>query len=303
MVLSSFVLSGMLTGGLLLTLGMVTSARAAGEPDTIVLWPNGAPGALGTQPEDNPTLTIYRPETPNGAAMVVCPGGGYGVLAPHEGEPVARWLTTLGVTAGVLKYRLGPRYHHPIELGDASRALRLMRNRAAGWGVDPHRIGILGFSAGGHLASTLLTHFDSGDAAAPDPIDRLSSRPDLGVLIYPVITLTDPYTHGGSRENLLGPHPSPELIDRLSNEKHVTDQTPPTFLISTSEDQAVPAENSMLFAMALHRAHVPFELHIFEKGPHGFGLGGHDPVLSTWPAMCAAWMNGRGFLTHGEAAR
>ncbi len=268
------------------------------EPGTIRLWEGAAPGAQGTAPEDIPTLTLYVPAagTGNGSAIVVCPGGGYGGLADHEGKPIAEWLNTLGVTAFVLKYRLGPKYHHPVEIGDAQRAIRLVRSRAAEWKVDISRIGIIGFSAGGHLASTAATHFDDGNSAAPDPIDKVSCRPNIAILGYPVITMTDPYTHSGSRNNLLGPNQPAALIENLSNEKQVTAKTPPCFILQTSDDAVVPCENALMFAMACHKAGVPVELHMYEHGPHGIGLGGNDPILSTWPKLCAQWLGKRGFL-------
>lgn len=273
--------------------------RAADAPETLRLWQGDAPRAQGTADADIPTLTIYRPpaDKANGAAVVVCPGGGYGGLAGHEGQPIAEWLNTLGVTGCVLKYRLGPRYHHPVEMSDVQRALRVVRFHAGEWKLDTKRIGVMGFSAGGHLASTAATHFDGGDAKAADPIDRVSCRPDVAILAYPVITLTDPFTHGGSRTNLLGDKPDPELVNLLSNERQVTTQTPPTFLMHTADDPVVPVENSLLFALSCRAARVPFELHIFEHGPHGIGLGGNDPIFSTWPATCAAWLKTRGFLT------
>jgi acetyl esterase/lipase len=263
------------------------------------LWPSGAPGAVGTEDSDKPTLTVFLPPEgkSNGAAMVICPGGGYGHLAEgHEGRDVGAWLNSHGVTAFMLKYRLAPKYQHPAPLQDAQRAIRTIRARSAEWKVDPQRIGILGFSAGGHLASTAGTHFDAGDPAAQDPIDRVSCRPDLLILCYPVITMTSPYTHGGSRNNLLGKTPDPKLLESLSNEKQVTRETPPTFLFHTSADTAVPPENSVLFYMALRAQGVPAELHIYERGHHGIGLAAKDPVLSTWPARCAAWMEMRGFF-------
>jgi acetyl esterase/lipase len=263
-----------------------------GAPETpIVLWPGGALGAVGNQPEDIPTLTPYLPpkEKATGAAIIVCPGGGYQHLADHEGRPVAEWLNSIGITAFVLKYRLGPRYHHPAPLLDAARAIRTVRARAAEWNLDPERIGILGFSAGGHLASTIGTHFDAGKSEAPDPIDRVSSRPNLIILIYPVITMKD-RTHSGSRKNLLGDNPSAELLTLLSNEEQVTKETPPAFLVHTMTDTAVPVENSLMFVMALRKAGVPFEFHLYERGPHGFGLGTKDPILATWPERCADWL-------------
>ena len=228
--------------------------------------------------------------------MIVCPGGGYTHLAEHEGGPVAEWLNSLGVTAFVLKYRLGPRYHHPAPMQDAARAIRIVRARAVEWGLDPQRIGILGFSAGGHLASTAGTHFDSGNTAASDPIERVSSRPNLMILIYPVITMREK-THAGSKANLLGPAPSPELITSLSNDEQVTKETPATFLVHTMTDPAVPVENSLLFITALRKAGVPFEVHLYERGPHGFGLGKKDPILATWTDRCADWLRLHGFIT------
>jgi len=270
------------------------------EIKTILLWENGAPGAQGQTDDDKPSLTIYRtfdPKTP-GTAVIVVPGGSYGFLASnHEGRQVANWFNSMGVTAFVLKYRLGPRYHHPIELGDAQRAIRWVRSHSEEFGISPNRVGIMGFSAGGHLSSTAETHFDAGDPKAADPIDRVSSRPDFAVLGYPVITFEPPYAHSGSAKNLLGENPDPKLVDELSNERHVTAQTPPTFLFSTSEDTVVPPENSVAFYAALHRAGVPAEIHIFEKGPHGVGLDLGDPVLSEWPPLLAHWLRASGLLT------
>src|SRR5262249_14529207 len=200
----------------------------------------------------------------SGAAIVVCPGGAYQHLADHEGHDVAVWLNSIGVTAAVLKYRLGPTYHHPAMLLDVSRAVRTVRARASEWKLDPARIGVMGFSAGGHLASTIATHFDEGKVDSTDVIDRASSRPDLVILGYPVITLTGPSAHGGSRRNLLGDDAPADLVDSLSNEKQVTARTPPAFLFHTEDDPAVPLENSLMFAAALRRAKVPYEIHIFE---------------------------------------
>jgi acetyl esterase/lipase len=262
------------------------------------LWPDGAPGALGKEPKDIPTLTPYVPAAgkATGAAMVICPGGAYQHLAPHEGKTYALWLNDHGVTAFVLKYRLASGgYHHPAMLEDAARALRTVRARAADWSVDPHRIGIMGSSAGGHLASTLLTHFDAGNPEAADPIERVSSRPDLGVLCYAVITL-GPQTHAGSKRNLLGPNPSPELVRALSNELQVTSNTPPCFVWATDADRTVPVENSLEFAEALRRAGVPFDLHIYQQGGHGMGLGVRDyppataSALHPWTFDCIYWL-------------
>ncbi|MBU6401973.1 MAG: alpha/beta hydrolase, partial [Verrucomicrobia bacterium] len=228
----------------LLVASLLTSVALADQKEPIILWPEGAPGALGQTDNDIPTLTPYLPDpqVATGAAMVICPGGGYGALAPHEGHDYALWLNQHGVTAFVLKYRLGSHgYRHPTMLQDAARAVRTVRARAAEWRVDPHRIGLMGSSAGGHLASTLLTHFDAGKPDTADPIERVSSRPDLGILCYAVITLGR-YTHQGSKDNLLGKHPSPELVRLLSNELQVTPETPPCFIWHTDEDPAVPVE-------------------------------------------------------------
>jgi acetyl esterase/lipase len=286
---------------LLMLLSFVPAASAAPETP-IVLWPSGAPGAVGHEPTDTPTLTPYLPakDKATGAAVVVCPGGGYQHLADHEGRPVAEWLNSLGVTAFVLKYRLGPTYHHPVQLQDAARAIRTVRARAAEFGIDPERIGILGFSAGGHLASTAGTHFDSGRPESVDVIERVSSRPNLMILIYPVITMRA-MGHAGSKKNLLGTEPAEALIALLSNEEQVTKETPPTFLVHTMTDATVPVENSMMFAAALRKAGVPFEIHLYERGPHGFGLAEKDPILSTWPARCADWLLLHGFVVSPKA--
>ncbi len=265
------------------------------------LWPNGAPGALGTGTNDVPTLTPYLadPAIATGACVVVCPGGGYGGLASHEGPDYALFLNTQGVTAFVLKYRLGSAgYRHPIMLQDAARAVRVVRSRSGDYKIDPHHIGIMGSSAGGHLASTLLTHFDLGVADAADPIDKLSSRPDLGILCYPVITM-EAYGHAGSRENLLGKFPTADLINLLSNEKQVSPGTPPTFLWHTVEDQAVPVRNSMEFAAALQRSGVAFDLHIYQQGRHGIGLQAKPPGFEgahPWASDLVYWLKAQGFV-------
>ncbi|MHB8638110.1 MAG: alpha/beta hydrolase [Fimbriimonadaceae bacterium] len=242
-------------------------------PPTIRLWEHAAPGSKGNAPEDVPMLTSFVPDAgATGAAFVVCPGGGYGMLADHEGKPVAEWLNTLGITAFVLRYRLGPKYHYPYITGDVMRAMRLVRSNASAWNLDPKRIGICGFSAGGHLAASAATLFDAGNSEAADPIDRESSRPDAAVLVYPVITMKDPFTHAGSRENLLGKNPSQELIDRLSIETRVTAATPPTFLAGAADDTTVPMENSLGYIAACLKFKVPVEVHFYMHGPHGFGL-------------------------------
>lgn len=257
------------------------------ETPAIRLWEGAAPGALGNGAADIPTLTWYAPAHATGdAAVIVAPGGGYHNLASnHEGRQIANFLNAAGLTAFVLKYRLGPRYHHPVELGDAQRAISLVRSRAKEFGVAPNRIGIMGFSAGGHLASSVSTHYDAG------------SRPDFAILIYPVISLISPYTHQGSLHNLLGNHPDPKLARELSSELQVTASTPPTFLFSTSADTTVPSENSVAYYLALHKAGVPAELHIFQNGPHGVGLALADPELSAWPTLLLNWLRVRGLLT------
>ncbi len=268
-----------------------------GAESPMVLWPDGAPGALGQKVKDIPTLTPYMPESEKGvrAAVIVCPGGGYRGLADYEGKPVAEWLNTLGIAGFVLKYRLGPDYHHPVPLQDAARAIRTVRANAKEWGIRPDKIGILGFSAGGHLASTAGTHFGAGNPQSPDPIERVSSRPDAMILIYPVISM-GPEGHGGSREALLGPNPPHELIALLSNELQATKETPPAFLVHGTNDKAVSCENSLMFADALRKAGVENELHLFERGPHGFGLGLKEPNLVPWTGLCADWLKRHDFV-------
>ncbi len=289
----------------LLSALLATTAISAAEPRTVLLWPDGAPLAAGQEDADRPSLAIYAPSgKSSGAAVIVCPGGAYGMLAAdHEGKQVAAWLAERGIAAFVLRYRLGPRYRHPAPLLDAQRAIRWVRHHAREHGVAPDRIGIWGFSAGGHLASTAATKFDAGNPEAPDPIDRAGSRPDFAILAYPVISLSAQWTHQGSRRNLLGDQPDPALVESLSNDRQVTSKTPPTFLFHTSEDTGVPPENSIAFYQALRKAGVPAELHIYEKGRHGVGLAQKDSVLSTWPERLADWLRGRGFLTApaGEA--
>ena len=269
------------------------------DPIAVPLWPAGSvPGARGTAEVDIPSLTHYAPAQSTGKrpAMVILPGGGYGALAPHEGRDYAQFLNREGVHGFVLKYRLGSQgYRHPSMLQDAARAVRWVRAHAAEWGVDPGKIGIMGSSAGGHLASTLLTHNDDGDPGASDPVERVSSRPDLGVLCYAVISMGT-HTHAGSRRNLLGDNPAPALIEDLSNENRVTSRTPPVFLWSLRDDAAVPIENSMNFATACRKAGVPFELHLCEGKPHGIGLGAKPPAFENphpWTQDLLAWLRAR----------
>lgn len=274
----------------------------AAEPSVEVLWPAGAPGAKGTADGDIPKLTVYLPDKDKatGASVVICPGGGYGHLAiDHEGHQIAQWLNSFGVAGFILQYRhrnSGAGYGHPAPLQDAQRAVRTVRSRADEWSVKPDCIGILGFSAGGHLASTGVTHFDDKVYEPRDDIDKASARPDFGVLVYPVISFVEPFTHVGSRQNLLGADASRELMEKFSSERQVTAQTPPCFLIHTWEDTGVPAENSVYFYLAMRKAKVPAELHLFAKGPHGFGLGQKIEGTSAWPTLCQNWMKVSGFL-------
>jgi acetyl esterase/lipase len=269
------------------------------DGQVLQLWPGPAPGALGAEAGDIPAITVFLPRTvaANTPAMIVCPGGGYVSLAMnHEGRQVASYLNSLGIAAFVLRSRLGPRYHHPTELGDAQRAIRLLRAHAAEWRLDPARIGIIGFSAGGHLAMTASTRFDAGDSGAADSVDRANSRPDFTVLGYPVISMTEAWTHQGSKNNLLGANPDVELARSLSGELSVTKQTPPTFLFHTNADPVVPAENSVYYYLALRKAGVPAEMHIFEKGPHGVGLANDDAALSEWSTLLANWLRVHGIV-------
>jgi acetyl esterase/lipase len=285
-----------------LTAGLSAQQPAAlpiQDGQVLPLWSGRAPGALGTEESDVPALTVYLPRTmtANTPAAVVCPGGAYLRLASnHEGRQVASFLNSLGIAAFVLRYRLGPRYHHPIELGDAQRAMRMLRSHAGEWRLDASRIGIVGFSAGGHLAMTASTHFDAGDPRAPDPVDRAGSRADFAVLGYPVISMTEAGTHQGSRTNLLGDNPDPSVAKSLSGEQTVTKDTPPTFIFQTNEDTVVPAENSVYYYLALRKAGIPSEMHVFEKGPHGVGLANDSPALSAWSSLLANWLRGRGVI-------
>jgi acetyl esterase/lipase len=288
---------------LLLSVFATAAALQAAPTDPVPLWPDKAPGALGTAEQDIPTLTPFLPAAENatGAAMVICPGGGYGGLAPHEGAGYAEWLSKQGVTCFVLKYRLGSKgYRHPAMLNDAARAVRLVRARAAEWKVDPNRVGIMGSSAGGHLASTLLTHFDAGKPDDTDAVERQSSKPTIGVLCYAVITMGE-HTHQGSKTNLLGSNPDPALVELLSNEKQVTKDTPPCFVWATWEDKGVKLENSLQFVEALQKAGVPFDFHVYQKGGHGIGLSeGKNGVPSgdvhPWAKDLLFWLRVQGFV-------
>jgi len=292
MLFSSFTMKNLAPMSLLLA--AVTFAQTV-EP----LWPSGAPGAVGTEDSDKPTLTLRLadPAKANGTAVIVCPGGGYGGLAmDHEGKQIADWLNGHGISAFILKYRLGPRYRHPAPLQDAQRAIRMVRTRSKEFRIEPNRIGIWGFSAGGHLASTTGTHFDDGKPDAAEAIDRASSRPDFMILAYPVISFVTEYVHVGSRRNLLGEPFEPAQAELLSNETQVTARTPPTFLFHTDADTGVPPENSVLFYLALRKAKVPAEMHIYQNGRHGVGLAPTDPVLSSWAGRLQDWLKVRGLL-------
>ena len=284
---------------LIASLGCFCFAQAQ-PSNSFPLWADGAPGALGKADKDIPTLTAYLPEpaSATGAGVVICPGGGYGGLANHEGEHYARFLNELSIAGFVLKYRLGSAgYRHPIMLQDAARAVRTIRTRADEWKLDPKRVGIMGSSAGGHLASTLLTHFDAGKPDSQDTVERQSSRPDIGILCYAVISMGQ-FTHQGSKNNLLGKDPAPDLVRDLSNELQVTKETPPCFIWHTYEDKAVPVENSLQFAEALRKAGVPFDLHVYQKGAHGLGLGSNNYGPAKWHPWTrdfAFWLKVQGF--------
>jgi acetyl esterase/lipase len=291
---------------LLLTTLAATASNAQQKPAELQgepLWPGGAPGALGEEDADKPAMLIFLPppQRATGAAVVVLPGGGYRLLAmDHEGRQIAAWLNSIGLAAFVVKYRLGPRYRHPAPLMDAQRALRTVRSQARKFRVQPDEIGVWGFSAGGHLAATAATLFDEGNPDAPDPVDRVSSRPDFAVLAYPVISFLSEHTHRGSRQHLLGDNPDPKLLELLSAERQVTPATPPTFLFHTDEDDGVPPENSVLFYLALRKMKVPAELHIYQRGRHGQGLAPTDQVLSTWAARLADWLKARSWKRAGN---
>ncbi len=290
---------------LALALLLVAQAAHAQEQQAVIrLWSGDAPGALGQADHDVPTLTVFpaKGEKISRMGLVICPGGGYGGLAGHEGAGYAKYLADNGIACFVLKYRLGSKgYRHPIMLQDVSRAIRTVRSRAAEWQLDPKLIGVMGSSAGGHLASTAVTHFDAGKADAQDAVDRVSSRPDFGVLCYAVISMEDGVTHSGSKRNLLGATPDPALVELLSNEKQVTKDTPPCFVWSTGEDKAVPVENSLRFIGAMQKAGVAYDFHVFQKGAHGIGLSeGRNGVPATdvhpWGKDLHFWFQQNGWV-------
>ncbi len=265
--------------------------------ERIYLWPEGAPMAKGKTDKDQPYLEVYFPKEKNAAnsAVIIFPGGGYYMLADdHEGKQVAKWYNDRGITAFILYYRLGfysSGYTHPVQLMDAARAVRTVRSKAKEYEIDANKIGILGFSAGGHLVSTIGTKYTNGDKNAKDAIERVSSRPDHLVMVYPVISFTADYTHEGSSKSLLGPEPDEKLKYELSNDLHVTQDTPPSFLVHTHEDEGVPSLNSISFYIACKKAGVPAELHIYEKGKHGLGMiNAEEPVFSTWAERLEDWL-------------
>ncbi|MBI1370040.1 MAG: prolyl oligopeptidase family serine peptidase [Planctomycetes bacterium] len=291
----------------IMTLTVIAQAGlgAASPPpegiERIKLWPDGAPDAKGEGELDTPTIDLYLPDADkaNGTAVVVYPGGGYGGLAMgHEGMDIGRFYQAHGVAAFVTRYRLGSTgYRHPVEMHDAQRAIRWVRAHAEQYKIDPKRIGVMGFSAGGHLAGSVTTHYDAGDPNAADPIDRVSCRPDFSVLCYGVLSMDEKITHMGSRKNLLGDNPPQELVDEMSAEKQVTKDTPPVFIFHTSDDGAVPVMNSVRFYIACHEAGVPAEMHIFRTGRHGVGLAANDPKLNLWPELLVRWMQGLNLIS------
>ena len=266
------------------------SLSAAEKP--IVLWPSGAPGALGTAPKDIPTLTPYVPEKASGAAMLLIPGGSYSGIYEGQAEPFARWLNEQGITAFVLRYRLGSAgYRYPAQLQDAAESMRQIRAGAAHWKIDPARIGVMGFSAGGHLVSTLINRPEDGEIEGRDP--SVSPRPDLAILCYPVISMiTKP--HATSRKMLIGDKPSDELVRQTSSELQVRPGLPPCFLWHTSEDKLVPVEHAQLYAAALHQNGIPHELHLYQHGDHGTGLIG---TQHPWFADLVFWLKAQKWIS------
>jgi acetyl esterase/lipase len=268
------------------------------DVEWIELWQEGAPYTKGTGPEDRPAVKPYilnRADGNPSACIVVCPGGGYSGRAAHESDPIAQWLNSIGVSAVVLRYRVKP-YQHPCPLLDAQRAIRYVRHQADAWNIDANRVGVLGFSAGGHLASSVSVHYDDGQENAADPIEQYSSKPNVQVLCYPVITFDGDFSHKGSRLNLLGEEPDEALIQLLSSEKQVTEDTPPAFIWHTADDRGVVPENSLILAMALLAKKVPHEMHIFEHGRHGLGILNEIPDVQVWTELCERWLIRQGMM-------
>ena len=283
---------------------LIISLSAMAQDFKLKVWPNGAPDSNGmTQPEElfegkrvrnvsEAEIYVYLPKQGinTGAAIVICPGGGYGMEAmDHEGYDMAAWLAQQGVAGIVLKYRL-PYGHHQIPLEDAQQAIRLVRQKATEWGINPAKVGIAGSSAGGHLASTAGTHFDLGKPDSNDAIEKMSCRPDFMLLLYPVISFNEEYGHMGTRTNLIGTGNNWDLVEKYSNELHVTAQTPPTFLILADDDSTVPPRNSIEFYLALKKFNIPAEMHIFSKGGHGFGMNKINQPVDQWPGLFVQWL-------------
>ncbi len=271
---------------------LVTAAlvQAQPAPERILLWPKGAPNGDGTTEKVDVPITVHlpAPDKANGAAFVICPGGGYrGLVTGGEGHGIAKWLNGHGIAGIVLEYRM-PKQRPHVPLLDAQRALRTVRAHAKEWGIKPDRIGIVGFSAGGHLASTAVTHFDAGDPKSKDPVERQSSRPDFGALVYPVVSM-GLQTHGGSRKNLLGPDPKPELVKLFSNEEQVTRKTPPVYLAHAVDDKVVTIANSRQLHEALKAHQVPTRLLELPSGGHGLN-GYKGPMWDAWQAGCLEWL-------------
>jgi acetyl esterase/lipase len=270
------------------------------DGNTILLWPNGAPNAAGDTAADKPRLEVFQADNPGvHSAVIIMPGGGYSALMyGREGREVARWFNNHGVTAFILTYRLAPRYLYPVPQLDGERAIRWVRSHADEYGIAPMKIGIVGFSAGGHLVGYLGTHFDMGNKNSADPVEQVSSRPDFAIACYGLYTL-DPtldHTERWSLRALLGPNPSAAALADVANDNHVTPQTPPFFIYATSEDKLINSINSSQFYEKLRRAGVPAELHIFGAGPHGVGFAQDFPLLRIWPVLLDAWMQNNGWM-------
>lgn len=280
----------LLCAGLFLSVG---AARSAAAPLPLPLWPEGAPGALGNLPQDIPTLTTYLPPKPNGSAMLLIPGGSYQGIYEGQADPFARWLVNQGITVFLLRYRLGAAgYRYPAQLQDAAESVRTIRRKATEWNIATNRVGVMGFSAGGHLVSTLINRPQDGDIPARAQPDPVSSKPDLAILCYPVISMiTQP--HLTSRENLIGSSPNESLLRQTSSELHVHPGLPPCFLWHTAEDRLVPVEHAQLYAAALHRNSVPHEFHLYQHGDHGTGLMGTD---HPWMRDLLHWLKAQKFL-------
>jgi acetyl esterase/lipase len=302
------------SAGPALALGLAVSllaGLAGAQNPEILLWPKGAPlanGTLstGTAATDKPSITPYPATNPNGAAVVVFPGGSYASLdaTNYEGTTPAQWLASKGISGFVVRYRLGTGgYHHPVEMWDGQRAIRWVRANAAKYGIDTARVGVLGFSAGGHLASTVSTRYDGGNPAAADSVDRHGCKPAFSILGYPVITMQSSFTHMQSRDNLLGPNPSQALIDSLSSEKQVNDKTPPAFLFHALDDGAVPIKNPQVYYDSLVKHQIPASFMKFNHGGHGFGMAdgkegkAYDAVLNAWCDSSLKWLDKQGFFT------